>query len=224
MTVRFASVVIIFSSIFTIFLLKFVYIVGLAPLRCEVWLVHTKIILLILSILFVLCTALNFIVYRQTRTLLSKSRTISPLDDGHQMEWTELTSHVVNKSSNEAGSSPYSSFHRDCNSTYSRLTSSNIHVNKKIIDQMEMEATLTLVIGVTSLVVTACPPIIFVSSFLTCRLISQSDCSHFNWLAPYMIELMGLVHIVCSPLIFLIRNKEFRMALMSQLKQLISKK
>ena len=222
MTVRFASVVIIPSSIFTIFLLKFVYIFGLAPLRCEVRLVHTKIILIILSILFVLCTALNFIVYRQTVNLLSESRTISPLTNGHQMEWTELTGQVANESSNESGSSTASSSLKNYNSMFAR-TETSIHVNRKIIGQMEMEATRTLVIGVTSLVVTACPLTIFVASFLTCRLISQSDCSHLNWLAPYMVEL-GLINIVFSPLIFLIRNKELRTALMSQIKQLMSKK
>jgi hypothetical protein len=54
-----------------------------------------------------------------------------------------------------------------------------------------------------------------VSSFLACRIISQTDCSHFNWLAPYMIEL-GLINIVFSPLIFLKRNKELRSALTCQ--------
>lgn len=111
---------------------------------------------------------------------------------------------------NEPGSSISSSSLKNYNSMFAR-TKTSIHVNRKIIGQMEMEATRTLVIGVTSLVVTACSPTIFVSSFLACRLMSQSDCSHFNWLAPYMVEL-GLVNIVCSPLIFLTRNKELRAA------------
>jgi hypothetical protein len=220
MTVRFASVLIIFSSILTIFFLKFVYIVGLVPLRCEVRLFHTKIILLILSILFVMCTALNFIVYRHTRTLLCESRMICPSVEedrcqivsvnGHQVEWIELST-IENVSSNAAvPSTPIN----ENSATVSRPTS--MHVNRRKFVQMEIEATCTLITGVTSLVVTSLPPTIFVSTFLACRLMSQSDCSHLNWLAPYMIEL-GLINIVFSPLIFLTRNKELRAAITRQM-------
>jgi hypothetical protein len=95
------------------------------------------------------------------------------------------------------------------------MTPMSIHVNREKLGQMEMEATRTLIIGVTSLAVTALPPTVFVSIFLACRLVSQSDCSQMNWLAPYMIEL-GLINIVCSPLIFLLRNKELKAALTCQ--------
>jgi hypothetical protein len=222
MTVRFASVAIILSSISTVFCLNFVYIVGLAPLRCEVWLVHAKIILVILTLLFLLCTALNFIVYRQTKILLSESRMICPSADdgrhhivtvdGQQIEWIELAT-IANESSNTGMSTSVTNDNSTTTTTTARPIS--IHVNRQKFGQMEIEATCTLITGVTSLVVTSLPPTIFVSSFLACRIISQSDCSHFNWLAPYMIEL-GLINIVFSPLIFLKRNKELRSALTCQ--------
>jgi hypothetical protein len=221
MTVRFASVAIISSSTSTVFCLKFVYIVGLSPLRCEVWLVHAKIILVILTLLFLLCTALNFIVYRQTKILLSESRMICPSADdgrhhivtvdGQQIEWIELAT-IANESSNTGMST---SVTNDNSTTTTTARPISIHVNRRKFGQMEIEATCTLITGVTSLVVTSLPPTIFVSSFLACRIISQTDCSHFNWLAPYMIEL-GLINIVFSPLIFLKRNKELRSALTCQ--------
>jgi hypothetical protein len=221
MTVRFASVVIIFSSILTIFLLKFVYIVGLAPLRCELWLVHGEIILIVLTILFVLCTALNLIVYRQTRTLLCESRMICPSQDedrrqiarinGPQIEWIELAT-IENVLSNAAVSSTLT--YENNSATVARSTS--MHVNRRKFSQMEIEATCNLITGVTSLVVVTLPPTIFVSSYLACRLITDSECTHMNWWSPYLIDL-GLINIVFSPLIFLSRNKELRTAIASQI-------
>nr|CAH0103943.1 unnamed protein product [Daphnia galeata] len=215
MTVRFASVVIIFSSIFTVFLLKFVYIVGLAPLRCELWLVHGEIILIFLTILFVLCTALNLIVYRQTRTLLCESRMICPSQDedrrqiarvnGPQIEWIELAT-IENVLSITC----------DNNSATVARSTSNMHVNRRKFSQMEIEATCNLISGVTSLVVVTLPPTIFVSSYLACRLITDSECTHMNRWSPYLIDL-GLINIVFSPLIFLSRNKELRTAIASQI-------
>ncbi|EFX73285.1 hypothetical protein DAPPUDRAFT_109997 [Daphnia pulex] len=211
MTVRFASVVIILSSISTVFFLKFVYIVGLAPLRCEVWLVHAKIILMILTIVFLSCATLYLVVYRQTQILLG---TIFPSTNdaagqrnGNQMECIELAV-IGNESLNERVSTPITN--DECSSI--RPSSMSIHVNRRKLSQIDLETTRTLISGLTSLIITTLPPMIFVSSFLACRLVSQSECSHFNWLAPYMIEL-GLINVVCSPLIILIRNKDLRTAL-----------
>jgi hypothetical protein len=211
MTVRFASVAIILSSISTVFFLKFVYIVGLAPLRCEVWLVQAKIILMILTFLFLSCATLHLVVYRQTKILLG---TIFPSTNdaagqrnGNQIECIELAV-IGNESVNERVSTIITN--DDCSSI---RTSMSIHVNKRKLSQIDLETTRTLISGMTSLLITTLPPVIFLSSFLACRLISQSECSHFNWLAPYMIEL-GLINVVCSPLIILIRNKDLRTALL----------
>ena len=66
-TVRLASGLVICTSatsILLVFSLKFVFITGLSPLRCEVSLVHVEIILIVLVLLlFVSCVALNAIVY-----------------------------------------------------------------------------------------------------------------------------------------------------------------
>jgi dopamine receptor D1 len=74
MTVRLASAIVLLSSTLIVFLLKFIYIFDLVPLRCEVWLVHVKIVLIILIVMFTSSIALNVIVYRQTKNYLSESQ------------------------------------------------------------------------------------------------------------------------------------------------------
>jgi len=67
MTNRLAGCLIITCSMLTVFLMKFVYIVRLGTLRCEVWLIHIKMVMTFLPILFTSCIVLN-IIYRQTKT------------------------------------------------------------------------------------------------------------------------------------------------------------
>jgi hypothetical protein len=89
----------------------------------------------------------------------------------------------------------------------------SIHVDRGKLSQMEIEATGSLVIGVSSLVVTVLPPVIFVLTFFSCRLIaSQFDCNNLTVVTPYLRE-FGLIHAVYNPLIFLKRNKELRLAI-----------
>jgi hypothetical protein len=217
MTVRLASVIVLLSSTLIVFLLKFIYIFDLAPLRCEVWLVHAKKILIILAIMFASSVTLNFIVYRQTKNHLSESQCYAPsTNDDFQIQNVNI---IFDVDGNVIDSLELVAVGNDNNGVPNDytipMTPMSIHVNREKLGQMEMEATRTLIIGVTSLTVTALPPTIFVSIFLACRLMSQSNCSQMNWMAPYMIEL-GLVNIVCSPLIFLLRNKELKAALTCQ--------
>ena len=209
MTVRLASVILTLGCILLIFVLKFVYIVGLAPLRCEVCLVHVQIILIVLTILFVSCTALHFIVYRQTKILLREFRSIYPSANPED-EWIELAN-IRNESGNNERMS-FTSTNDNYSSVPAPVNRLSIHGNKKQISRVKIETTRTLICGLTSLLITTFPPVIFVSGFLMCRWISQSECSHLSWLAPYMME-MGLINFISSPLIFLIRNKELREAM-----------
>jgi hypothetical protein len=209
MTVRLASVIVTLGSILLIFILKFVYIVGLAPLRCEVWLVHAKIILIVLIIMFVSCTALHFIVYRQTKILLREFRSIYPSANNPGDEWIQLAN-IRNESGNNERMS--STTTNDNYSSVQPVNRMSIHGNRRQISRFKIETTRTLICGLTSLLITTFPPVIFVSGFLICRWISQSECSHLSLLAPYMME-MGLINFISSPLIFLIRNKELREAM-----------
>ncbi len=88
----------------------------------------------------------------------------------------------------------------------------SIHVDRDSLSQMEVEATRSVLFGVTSLVVTVCPIIILLLTFLACRMIGKFDCNSLTWLATYVKEL-GLIHAIYNPLIFLTRYKELRNAL-----------
>lgn len=187
MTARFASGLVIFSSILLVFSLKFVYIVGIYPLRCEVSLLHVKITLIVLVILFLFCIAFNCIVYWQTKNLLAQSRTIDP---------PTFESTVTNVGNG----------HR------TRVDSMSVHVDRRKLCQMEVEAARTLIIGVTALCVVPCIGVLFGSSLLTCHfLFDQFECRKFVWMGAYIQELI-VIPAVYGPLIFLVRNEELRTA------------
>lgn len=166
-----------------VFLLELIFIFKLVPLRCEVWLSHVKISLLLLFIPFRSRLSIDQELYlRETRTITSSSNN----------EDVELTAVPVNDPRDPAH----------------HVRPLAIHVDREILTRIEMEATRTLIIGVTSLVVTGLPYVIFISLFYLCRFVNHSDCSHFNWLAPLYMKDLGLIHAVYSPFIFLARNKE----------------
>ena len=159
MNVRSAAVLIVIGSLVVVFLLKFIFIVHIiAPLRCEVCLVHVKLVLIVLSVLSLACTILNFIVYRQTKDLLAESRRLTletnnvMTENDEDVEWIELST-IGNESRINHRASSASGSLVD-HSTQIR-TIMSIHVNKKKLSQIELEATRTLITGVPSLVVMA---------------------------------------------------------------------
>jgi dopamine receptor D1 len=205
MTVCLASCVVCFSSISLPFLLKFVYTFRLIPLRCVMWIVLVKFLLIVLAVLFVLCTALNVVVYRKTKALLRETRTLHPpftdvVQPSH-FRSVEVSSrnNLIQRASTNMNE----------NSAAVAVRPMSVHVDRRKINRIEMEATLTLILGVTSLLVTFFPYFVCFFLYRLCRLLigSQSECSNFNWISPYLIE-MGLINAVYSPLIFLIRNRE----------------
>ena len=222
MTVCLASCIVSFTSILLVISLKFVYIFRLEPLRCVVWLVRVKMLLIILAVFFVSCTSLNFVVYRQTKALLRQCRTLNPAPDdglmsrdhvavhGNRFESIELA--PIENESRFLRASTSSTTNNENSSSVIRPMS--IHVDRRRLGQIEMETTLTLIFGVTSMVVIVLPYIIFIVLFSLCRLVSQTECSDLNWLSPYLLE-MALINAVYSPLIFLLRNRELLNALLT---------
>ncbi len=190
MTNRLAGCLIITCSTLTVFLMKFVYIVQLGSIRCEVWLVDIKVHAIILIILFSSCIVLNIIIYRQTKMLLRESRTLPPTQDERDPS---------NGSAN-------------ANNHSTAVTPMRIHANREKLSEMEMEATRTLVIGVASLCVMSCLTLIFNASYFACRLVfGQSSCGNFLRIVPLVKEL-SLTPAIYGPIIFLVRNKELRAA------------
>jgi dopamine receptor D1 len=174
MTNRLACCLVVTCSILTVFLFKFIYIVGLGILRCEILLLHAKVASIFFMILFVSCTALNIIIYRQTKILLHESRFVeaAPADN------------VV--------------------------ASMSIHVGRNKLGQLEMEATRTLIIGMTSVGILTCLIVVFFATFFACRLVfGQLACSNFNEMLPYVKDLC-LILAIYGPIIFVVKNKELR--------------
>lgn len=192
MTERLACGIVIFSSLLTVFVQNFAYLAGLRTLRCEVWLVRVKLVTITTSLLYFACTIFNFVVYRETKNLLCEYRTIcssrkAPLDT--------------------TGKGKVGASNRQSTRTMS------VHVDKRKLSRIIMQATRTLVIGVTSLAVTACPSIVFSCVFFCCRsIVDEHQCRFLNWMAPYFQEL-GLISAVYSPIIFIVRQRELRSAL-----------
>ena len=183
MTNRLACCLIVTCSILTVFLFKFVYIVGLGILRCEIFLLHVKMLSILFMIPFVSCTVMNIVIYRQTKILLRESRTVEATPDN---------SVVANNQSSTV------------------VTSMSIHVGRMKICQLEMEATRTLIIGMISLCIMPCLNIVFIAIFFACRLIfGQSVCINFNEILPFIKD-MSLIPAIYCPIIFLVRNKELR--------------
>ncbi|EFX73329.1 hypothetical protein DAPPUDRAFT_325397 [Daphnia pulex] len=204
MTVRLACLAVVISSALIVFLLKFVYIAGLVPLRCQVLSVHSNILAAILVTLFLSCIAMNFIVYRQTKIHLRRdSRTLSPQGTNEETQEIPLNDRSTR------GSASFS-----LNDHLTNNMPMSIHVDRRKSFEMEIEATFTLIIGVASLFVTVFPMFILLFIIMMCQLVynEELECSNLTWLMTYFKEL-GSIHAVYSPLIFLVRNKELRVVL-----------
>ena len=114
-------------------------------------------------LLFASCSAMNMVIYRQTKILLRESRTVEAATDN---------SVVTN------------------NQTSTVVTSMAVHVGRNKLGQLEIEATWTLIMGVTSLCVMPCLNILLIASFLYSRLIfGQSACNNFNGMWPFLKEI-----------------------------------
>ena len=185
MTNRLACCLIVTCSILTVFLFKFIYIVGLDILRCEILLLHVRMTLIIFIILFLSCMAMNIVVYRQTKILLRESRIV---------EATPENSVAANNPSNNI------------------VTPMFIQVGRKKFGHLEMEATQTLIISVVSHCVMPFLNVIFFATFFACRFVfGQLECSNLNGIG-FWIKEISLTPAIYGPVIFLVRNKELRAA------------
>nr|CAH0106847.1 unnamed protein product [Daphnia galeata] len=142
-------------------------------------------------VLFVACMALNIVIYRQTKILLRESRMV------------------------EATPSDNSSVVANPSQFSSAVTPMAIHVGRKKLGQLEIEATRTLIIGMTSLCIMPCLNVVFVATFFACRLVfghqSAACNSNFSEMWPFVKD-MCLIPAIYGPIIFLLRNKELRAA------------
>jgi hypothetical protein len=218
MTSRFAKSTMIVCNISLVFHLKFVYIMGLAPLRCEVWLVHITVVELTILILFVSYIILSVVVYRQTESRLNESQTngdgaseTSRTPGGaFDQEMVVIVGGIVTESRQLT---TFGSEFLDARPLRNR-SANIVRPAEPIPVDRDLEASRSLIMGVIPLVLTVCPLLILLLAFLFCQLIGQFDCSIFTWLVTYFKEL-SLIQAVYNPLIFLWKNEELRKALLA---------
>lgn len=238
-TVRRAIVFLFISTAVLIFIMKFIFIVGLAPIGCEIWFVHSKVIGATVFVLFASCIVTHFIVYRQTKMLLQESRRVKPKTSYKgksvtQAERNEMFNEPVDQQivtrDIESINPEIGGLHAEANpaaaenqaraivtnDSHHSNTSMVIHVNIGTLSQMEMEATRTLIAGVTSLFVMASPPLLFFLSVFLCRLTGRPECTSMTWLAPYFREVTS-VWAVYNPLLWLFRNGELWLVLKTKI-------
>jgi hypothetical protein len=141
----------------------------------------------------------NYVVYRQTKINLSRSQRLRSLTnsggyqistiDGH-IDWIELE---VFENLNSISS----------NGRCDIGTSMSVTVDNKILGEIEMESTRTLLIGVTSLLIVAYIDIIYLSTFFGCQFIFKGtqQCGDSKWMEHFIKEL-GLIPAFDGSIIF----------------------
>ena len=73
------------------------------------------------------------------------------------------------------------------------------------------EAINTLIVVTTSVIITILPIVLFFLSLSFCEITDNSECiGILNELAPYFEELMGLIHAVVNPIMWLLISNELR--------------
>ena len=190
MTMPLVISVILFGNVLQAFILKFMYIAKLFPLRFQMRPVEGKLYLGSLTLLFVLCFLARVTVYFQTKRILSESR--PPSVDG------DLAERVVCNRSKDPGIKA------------SVRIQLGPRISQNMLNRLEIEATRVLVIGVTSLLLTSSPLVVFLIGLTVCYDTSSSIeyCNEtFGWLIPYLMQ-FGLIHSVYHPIVHMIWSKE----------------
>lgn len=226
-TVTLAVVVQLIASLSISLLYKFVYVIGRSPLACEVPLRQVNVIAVSLMTLYFSCVVTQYIVYRQTRDILRgyrKGQTIA------NVSFSNKTPNLC--TSKRASVQQQAGSPKECNPEHinqgepvpldvkqndeqenGTTVKLNLSISNQTVDRLELEASRTVVAGVTSLTIMTGPFILFTLALLICRLFYENQvCSSIAWLAPYFKELV-VIHAVYHPLMHLFRSSELSMAL-----------
>ena len=84
----------------------------------------------------------------------------------------------------------------------------DVHISDSSINRLEIEASTTLIAGVTSLSLVTGPILLYTCVTFMCRLyFENSVCSSISWLSPYVKALIVL-HIVYHPTFYFLHSSE----------------
>lgn len=219
------------ASLTASFVYKFPYISQFLPLSCELELLQEfNIIAITLMILFSTCILAHIIVYRQTKGVLAnyvpkgwKRGTFTQRSKNEKRAVVTRCEGVHHGSiSVTTLQQPLSIFQQPLSSMNSDGTQQqqqvpademSIHISDRRVSQLEVEATRTMIVNVTSLSIMTGPFILFTLTLFLCRFSRDEQvCSSLTWLAPYLKELV-VIHAVYHPAIQLSRSSELSSAL-----------
>lgn len=180
---------------------KLVFLVGLESFECAVNFRASRVMGTVLLALFVMCVAARIAVYQQTRKLLVHHRSIAMVETA-----TTNGQEEVFCMANANGTSS-----QGVTSSNTRVRES-VNFNQTTLHRIELEATKSLVAGVTSLFVLASPLLIYFVSISICRLVYiVARCNSYSWIVSYLKQLL-LVHAIYHPVIYLAWNRELSAA------------
>ena len=186
------------SAISVTFLLTLPFWTRLLPLRCGVhqtvitWITCCYLLLAVLGLIaqtIVYLKARKYLVhYNSARYIVVYSKTAASQDELHQDSTAGR-----NKAASLVIAHP-------------RTSHFFVHCRDKTISKLELEATITLVVGVMSLCLFTIP---FALVFITARIWPSPSVMS---IIPYARQL-ALVHALYNPLMYVIRSREFKWAL-----------
>ena len=203
---------------------KFAYVAQFVPLSCAVPLLQVRIIAVVLLILFSCCVVAQIIVYRRTTAILANYTPKATNKKRNSSKTTNNETPIVVAAAqlDHVDFQVYDASNSDAQQTRpvpattgatEQPESLSVHMSDSSINQLEIEATTTLIASVTSLTIMTGPFILFTFSMFVCRLVfEKSVCSSISWLAPYFKELVVL-HAVYHPIINLNRSSELSTAM-----------
>ena len=184
--------------------LNWVYISGMAELKCQIQTSHATTADSVLLVLCVSCIIFTIVDYVETRTLL-------PSTPSRQSSRSSTI--TVPPSTNRSGSIEMANvnpFAPPPPVAAGESSTMGVHMNIATLQRMETEATKTLMAGITALILLPCPLLVFTFSHLICMFLypEGNQCNNIIWLAPYFKELVTL-HALVHPIIIVLRNKQF---------------
>ncbi|EFX80848.1 hypothetical protein DAPPUDRAFT_242840 [Daphnia pulex] len=214
------------ASLTASFVYKFPYVVQFLPLSCELQLLQEfNSIAITLMILFSSCILAHVIVYRQTKRVLANYVPKGWKRETFTSSKNEKRAAVVTRSEGVQSlqQQPLPIFQQPLSSMNSDVTQQqrqqvpvdemSIHISDRRVSQLEVEATRTMIVNVTSLSIMTGPFILFTLTVFLCRFSGEEQvCSSLAWLAPYLKELVVL-HAVYHPAIQLSRSSELSSAM-----------
>ncbi|EFX82082.1 hypothetical protein DAPPUDRAFT_316623 [Daphnia pulex] len=203
----------IFLAVF--FLLSMPFIFNWIPLMCGFNLMMGKWTMLLRSILVTMCITAQVKVYLVTRRYLRQAE-VRPLS-------IPLQQMVITPPNNgDESLRPASATVEETSSSMSVVANTNknapffVHRRNKTVSKLELEASLTLLVGVSTLCIITAPMFIVCFALSICQQVG-GECAGLNSMAPYVRQ-AALIHAVYGPLIYMIRSREFASAVRKMLR------